>query len=387
MKCSQCRQALEFRTVQNGIRATCAPCQIIHLSFGHLMHLSDSNLMTQLWEFIDLVPKWTQRLVCGRCDVPMEDVQFRHRTQGCDFHFCKKCNLVALKPDVLKFFEETKPKFMIETRGPRDSANRFARPPSVDRTLTNPGFLKSLYGWLMYTLTQTSVREYRATFLLGLASTVMSLFTTWLPYTSAVKLGFTGGRAGLETSIFISSLVHLDSLHLAGNLLLLWLLGPRIERELKTPKYVTLLAASVFTAYLVAPLVFPNASLAAIGLGPWVATLLGYEWARNSDRKLPLSAAEGITLQVPLKALGALLFFIELRGAVPMLAAGPAWFTLGQVTVSFFFGQLARRKLFPAKTILAPEEKGPMRDLLPRRAETGLAAWPRNEPRSVKRAA
>ena len=131
---------------------------------------------------------------------------------------------------------------------------------------------------------------------------LMTLYTTWGIVPREIAQG--GGYATLLTSTF----VHAGFMHLAGNMLFLWIFGDNMEDEMGHGRFLGFYLVSGIGAGLIHVLAAPNSVVPTVGASGAIAGVMG-----------------GYLLLFPKARVDILLIFIVFFKIIPI----PAWIMLG----------------------------------------------------------
>lgn len=157
----------------------------------------------------------------------------------------------------------------------------------------------------------------------------------------------------LGVTIVTSMFLHGGFLHLAGNMLYLWIFGDNIEENLGGLKYAIFYLFSGFVAVLVFTLTSPNSEVPLIGASGAIAGVLGAYMFLYPKARVQTLVIFGFFFQrvrVPARILLGFWFILQLIYAIPSLAVGAggggvAWFAhVGGFAFGYLYFRLTRKQ-------------------------------------------
>jgi membrane associated rhomboid family serine protease len=155
--------------------------------------------------------------------------------------------------------------------------------------------------------------------------------------------------AGDIGPLLSSMFLHVGPVHLAGNMLFLWVFGPRLENRLGRLRFLSLYGGSALAASLTHGLVYLDSNIPVVGASGAIAGLMGAYVLLFPLARINTFFLMRIIRVPALFYIGIWLLFQMLHAAIALSAgepAGVAWFAhMG----GFFAGIIAGAALRPPK--------------------------------------
>lgn len=188
----------------------------------------------------------------------------------------------------------------------------------------------------------------------GHAATVFIYKWAYIPveYTQFVQV-YPQLALPFGVTVFSSMFLHGGIMHLAGNMLYLWIFGNNIEDYLGRIKFIIFYLVSGIVAVAVYTVTEPNSEIPLVGASGAIAGILGAYLVLYPRARIHTILILGFFIQsvrLPAMILLGFWFILQVVSGLPALVSGPqgggvAWFAhIGGFAFGFLYFKLTRKR-------------------------------------------